>query len=440
ARGPNLDREIIDEALTINKDQYDQEVSPANRGNEEKFGKISPNPIPQHHGFRYVSSMPFMQEQRWLLDYGKYYEQERGIQLFQIWNRIVKLQIQMIQAKKDDNRKLFKDILKEVIRLKNKISPFISKDGVLFLLANAFDNVKNLGLEYLIREYDKQTLLTFMIEILNWVIDKVEDCYYYIDPQLHVYYDATNDSFIRDYAENTNWDFEKLGNPDSRFDLDCDPNQQLEISPDWGSKISLLSIGQERHFNFATKVAQPVDCFINEFFIKPDQSKGVMINDLVDTFTQYYQYHANKTLTYWRDRYGDSKHPNVKSSQTYNEQAINRLKKKGWNVINKVHRGMEPPQHDKYLLWANILKSNDPYYPSVIFNGQKCKFTLISMNNTKVTEDSTGKFKKDKSSERKESILPEEATHFGDAVDKRIWSKYGSLLTKHRTTFVEPRL
>ena len=66
------------------------------------------------------------------------------------------------------------------------------------------------------------------------------------------------------------------------------------------------------------------------------------------------------------------------------------------------------------------------------------KFTLISMNNTKVV-DKQGKFEKDKSSERKNSVMPEEATHFGDAVDKRIWTKYGGLLLKS-STFVSPRI
>jgi hypothetical protein len=60
------------------------------------------------------------------------------------------------------------------------------------------------------------------------------------------------------------------------------------------------------------------------------------------------------------------------------------------------------------------------------------------MNNTRVI-DKDGKFAKDKSSERSNSILPEEATHFGDAVDKRIWTKYGSLLI-NRSTFVDPRM
>jgi len=437
ARGPNIDREIVDEALTIRKDRYDQEVSPTNRGNEDHFGKLTANPVKQHHGFRYVSSMPYSQDQRWLLDFGKYYEEEAGIRIFDIWNRIVKLQLQLLEANEDNDTKLFKEIWNETVRLKRQITPFVSKDGVLFTLANAFDNIKNLGFSYIVREYKKQSLLTFLIEILNWIVDKVEDCYYHLDSQKHLYYDASNDSFLRDFAENNNWDMEKLSCPDSRFDLDCDPGKPIEIVPDWGAKISLFSVAQERNFNFATKIVEPTDCTINEFFVKPESS-GVMIDQIVDDVCTYYQHHIKKTVIYYRDRYGDSRQPNASSSKTYNQQAIERFEKNKWEVIQKVHRGQEPPQHDKYLLWVNILKGNDPRYPKVLFNAKKCKYTLISMNNTRLIE-SGNKYEKDKRSERNKSVLPEEATHFGDAVDKRIWAKYYNLLYR-TSSFIDPRL
>ena len=164
-----------------------------------------------------------------------------------------------------------------------------------------------------------------------------------------------------------------------------------------------------------------------------------MIDDLVDKVCGYYSLHPNKEVIYFRDRYGDSRQPNIKNSKTYNDQAIERFKKNGWNVESRVHKGMEPPQHDKYLLWMNILKGKDPRYPKFIINGRKCKYTLISMNNTRVI-DRNGKFEKDKTSEKKNSILPEEATHFGDAVDKRIWTKYGHLIYLNQNTFVSPRI
>ncbi len=200
-----------------------------------------------------------------------------------------------------------------------------------------------------------------------------------------------------------------------------------------------MSVGQERNYNFVTGIVEAVDCTINEFCIKPEDAKSVPVNDLVDMFCDYYESHPTKDLFYYRDRYGDHRQPNVKNSKPYNEQAIERFQKRGWNVFPRVHKGMEPPQHDKYLWWQNALKGKDPRYPSFIINGRKCKFTIISMNNTQVIEKN-GKFEKDKSSERKKTILPEEATHFGDAVDKRMWTKYGHLLYRTSSTFVDPRL
>ena len=85
ARGPNVDYEIADEALTLNKERYDQETSPKNRGNEELWGRSARRPIEWHHGFHYVSSMPHCIEQKWLTDFGKYYEDELGILIFSIW-------------------------------------------------------------------------------------------------------------------------------------------------------------------------------------------------------------------------------------------------------------------------------------------------------------------------------------------------------------------
>jgi hypothetical protein len=441
SRGPNVDYLILDEALTINKKRYNEETSPTNRGNEDKWGFLSKNPVPMHHGFHYVSSMPYSADQKWLLDYGKYYEEEKGIRIFEIWNRIVSVQMQLIDAKKQSNLNLFRDLLNETVRLRRQITPFVSQDGTLFTLANAIDNVRNVGFSYIMREYENLPLITFLVEIMNMILDVVEDCYYSIDNKKHVYYDSYNDSFLRDYAENTNWDFQKLGTPDSRFDMDCDPTKPLEISPDWGAKIALFTIGQERNFDFVSRLAIPTDNFINEFFIKPDQSPGVMINTLVDDFCNYYQHQQCREIIYYHDKYGDHKQPNAKNSETYNQQAIARFNKNKWRVVSKHHKGMEPPQHEKFLLWANILKkeNEDVIFPNIRFNGNKCKYTLISMNSTRVI-DKNGKFEKDKSSERRNSVLPEEATHFGDAADKRIWTKYYHLLNKRFSIFVPARI
>lgn len=255
-----------------------------------------------------------------------------------------------------------------------------------------------------------------------------------------MYYNATNDDYIRDFAEDTGFDWKRLGNnDDSRRDLDCNPNQPIELTPDWGSAASFLEVGQERNYDFVTKLLtrEPVDNNINEFFVKRDEEDDTMVNALMDKFCHYYRNHINKHVHYYRDRYGDARRANNKKS--YNELAVERLEKHGWTVEQHTHAGMEPPQHDKYLLWASILAEKDERFPKKRFNGSKCKYTLISMNNTRVIEDREGRFAKDKRSERNQSILPEEATHFGDAVDKRVWTKYGHLL-RQAYGFVDARI
>ena len=204
ARGPNVDYEILDEALTIDKELYDQETSPTNRGNEDLWGPNSGNFVPFHHCYHYVSSMPYSQTQKWLLDFAGYYETEAGLQIFSIWNRIFKLQMELIPAYYARDMKLYTLINNETIRLRKQILPFVSKSGVLLTLANAFDNIDNIGISYITREYEKQNLLTFMIEIMNIFLDTVEDCYYHLNEAKDFYFNATNDGFIRNMAENTN--------------------------------------------------------------------------------------------------------------------------------------------------------------------------------------------------------------------------------------------
>lgn len=399
-RGLNTDFEITDESLLINKERYDNEISATNRGNLTHFAHL-----PYHHGSHHTTSMPYTASAQWLLHAGNYYEEEAGIRIFDIWNRIVNMQLDLIQIEDPGE---FKNQWNEIVRVKKQIKPFVSKDGTLFTLSNAFDNLQNLGFSYIKDRFNKMTRLTFLIEIMNYILDKVEDCYYNINHELQVYYDSYNYSYI----DTLDYDFKKLGSPDSRFDEDCDPDNPLEMVVDWGSNISFMLICQRHRETFN---------FIKEFFVKPETGH-VMIDDIVDEFTKYYQYHHDRTVMFVRDKYGDEKQAN--SDRTYNDQAIDRLISKGWRVILVEYPGKEPPHHQKYLLWGNILKENNPVFPKVRFNGNNCKNYLIAMNNTNVVEKD-GKFKKDKSSEDKKSgVLPEEATHSTDAGDKIIWVNF----------------
>ena len=426
-RGANTDFEIVDEALTINKEQYDYEVVPTNRGNREFFGHV-----PFHHGYKYSTSMPPTKQGRWVLEYANYYENEAGIPLFDIWNRIVKMQMELLNL---ECPKQFSQLWNEIQRVKKRIIPFVSKNNVLFTLSNAFDNIKQLGLSYLKENQKKMPSLIFLVEMMNYLFDKVVDCFYSINEAKQLYYTGLDDRKILNFALENNYNMELLSKQSSSYDRDCNPSLPLEIVFDWGSSISVMSISQERNYDFNADITTQkiYQTFINEFFVKPDENKNLLIKELCNLFIDYYKSHTNKTIYYYRDRYGDNRNPNVLNSKSYNQQAIEYLKKSGWNVIEFVHKGMEPPQSDKYNLWGNILNEEDDNFPRVRFNALKCKYTLISMNNAKV-KDQDGKLAKDKGSERKSSgILPEEATHFSDAIDKIIWTKFSENIKQNKT-------
>lgn len=439
-RGKNIDFEIMDEALTINKEQYDYEVSPANRGNNEYFGPRSENPVSFHHGFKYSTSMPPTKAGRWILEYAKYYEEEKGVKLFSVWNRIVKMQIELLKL--TDPRQ-FADAWNEIVRLKHKIEPFLSKEGLLFTCSNAFDNLENLGLSYIRREYQKQPYLTFLIEVMNFLFDKVEDCFYSINEEKQIYYASDQSQMIMAMAKETNFDYKPediLGS--SVYDRDCNPSLPLEIVPDWGSAICLFSVSQTRNYDFVSgkTTQQEVHNIINEFFVKPDGNSNVLIKELCANFSRHYSKHANRELHYYKDKYGDSRNPNIVKSKTYNQLAVEYLTAAGWTVIEHEHPSMEPPQSDKYVLINSILKEDNPELPLFRINGTRCRYTLISMNNAMVKEFD-GQLKKDKSSERRGSgVLPEEATHFSDAVDKILWTKYGTIVKRDGGDFVPVRM
>jgi len=427
-RGANIDYEIMDESLTINKEQYDQEVSPTVRGNMEFFGEKSKKPINIHHGFKYSTSMPPTKTGRWVLEYAKYYQEEAGIPLFVIWNKIVKQQIELLDI---EDPKQFKDAWNEIARLKAQIRPFVSKDGILFTLSNAFDNLDFVGLSYIKENKKKLPLLIFLVEIMNFLFDKVEDCFYAINDERQIYYSGLDEELLKNLAKDTDFDLEQLSSQNSIQDRDCNTAIPLEIVPDWGSAISLFCVCQTRNFDYKTGLTsqRPVFNFINEFYSKPEGNSNILIKELCDQFCNYYKSHQNRRLLYYRDRYGDHKNPAVVNSKSFNEQAIEYLTKRGWNIEEIVHKGMEPPMSDKYLLWGMILREEDPTLPIIRINGNKCKFTLISMNNAMVKEVD-GKLQKDKTSERKGSgVLPEEATHFSDAADKIVWTKFSDRIS-----------
>ncbi len=55
--------------------------------------------------------------------------------------------------------------------------------------------------------------LSFIIELLNYMVDRIDDCYYRLDER-HIYYNAYNDDYIRDFAEDSDYNWQQLDSSD----------------------------------------------------------------------------------------------------------------------------------------------------------------------------------------------------------------------------------
>lgn len=433
-RGTNLDFIMADEVLELDEEQFKKEAVPANRGNIEHFGKRGHHPCGLHHGTHLTTSMPWTQKGRWILKDADYYMEEHNCDILRIWNRVVAVQEQLLDTTTPAQ---FAECWNEAEDIRRQMPPRLSRDGRLFLLSNAFDNIQFLGLNYIRAMRDNLTKTEFAIEVLNRHIEAVSDCFYALNAEKQIYHTGMDENAALQAVTRMGFAPESAAAlRSSTFDMDCDPTLPLEICPDWGSAISLFVVCQTRRneLDFSSGRAVPLASAdreteyvyqINEFYRKPDQQGNALIEKLADDFCEYYARHATRHIIYYRDRYGDHRNPNVASSKSYNQQAIDALESRGWHVTERGHKGMEPPQNEKYLLWADILAENGKCPVRFRINGMRCRQTVISMNNAPVKE-SNGKFEKDKSSERTGSgTPPEEATHFSDAIDKLVWTKYG---------------
>lgn len=394
SRGLNVDGFLGDEALLFNKEKLDADLSATNRGNGQYFGKN-----PKHHGVFLFSSMPWGDQGRWLLEKGKYYEND-GIDLIDRQNELIEAQVRFIDAETDEERlHIWRE---QVVKLMQDIRyyPSAANKGTFYSEANAFDNIQNLGLQYLLDQRRFMTDFTFMIEIMNRRPTTVEGGFYpKLNQAVHVV-EAAND----DYVLGLEYNLKKLSAEDSRMDSDCRTHLPIVGAVDWGGKISVLTLGQKHDDTREYRL-------LKGMYVKHPQ----MVSDLANAFCDYYQYHLRKELVFLEDaEWGNNRNPN--SPWTLNETFIKVLQSRGWR-ITRANLGRVPGHPTRYLVGQEVLAEQDPRRYRMRFNKVNTKDVVQAMLLAPVGQDTKGNISKIKTSERKESFPQEHATHFTDTVD-----------------------
>jgi hypothetical protein len=406
ARGLNLDGILADESLTLNKEKFDDEVMPANRGNERQAWAGHR----LHHGVFHFTSMPYGNQGKWLLEGRKHYEAS-GKDYESLSRELVKLQLKYIDNKDRETRRL---VWKDIQAITRELRYYIDEDGQLYSQANVFENLTNVGIRYLEQQRRGLPDFTFRVELLNQLPTSVEAGFYpTLDTSKHAY-EGFNYGHLDDGEEFNLKRLQRLAEfPDSRQDADCDTTLPLRIAPDWG-KASFITVGQVHSKAREYRM-------LKGFYVKHPE----LIRHLAKKFTDYYAFHINKRVVFFEDaEYGNSRVPN--SDESYNQMFVRFLREAGWKVeVKKL--GRVPSYQARYLLAHELLAELDPQLPRIRFNKHHCKDLLIAMQMTEIKEGPKG-IEKNKAGEKLASVPVEEAPHFTDTFDLHLLSIDDSIL------------
>lgn len=391
SNGTSVDGIDGDEAKLLNGERLRSEAFPANRGPIKAFeGNI------HHHGWHFTTDMPTGKSGRWILDVEKSCDFDKVNEILKVEGIIQKKMQKRAKLKQSGQAKIDKDIAllrRYLLELRTKL--------VHFQVGSSLDNIDALGVDYIrnmMRDLNKNE---FGASILNIKKKLVDNAFYSdFDEEKHGY-------FAYDYHEfeNIGYDFERLKAADNaNIDADYNTNLPLHIGLDYNKRITPMSIAQ---------VSDGVIRLINGIH----SLEPLKLKDTLKAFCDYYKNHENKTVYYWFDHTTTNEYAHTTGTQW--EEVVEYLRANDWNVIDK-YIGKASGHERRFNMYGHLL-NEDGHYPYVLrVNRERCKYLVLSINNTGTKQTKNG-FGKDKSSELKENFPAEESTHYAEGLDMMIW-------------------
>jgi hypothetical protein len=416
-RGLNTDGVLVDEALNLDKEHFDEEIAPTVRANQTQFSAV-----PFHLGMFFFSSMPYSTNAEWLTHNIEYYNKD-GVDQEKRMNSLINLQIDFLKEQSIiQKQKLWSEInkVRSTIRWYPKNVDRISS---LYIESNAFDNIRVLGYDYIYNLYKTTSTIRFMTEIMNKRMTKPEGGFYAkFDRDVHTYkrffLDRSKGVFDYDRIEEDlgeTFNIDKAIEGSCLKDNDCISSEPLYLGVDFGGNINCAVVGQfletRNQFNF-----------IKDFFVKTPET----LDELAENIAKYYYYHQNKLVYFYYDRFGNQDVGN--SKMTYAQQFASILEDKGFTV-QKLTVGLNPKHMDKYLLWSRLL-SEESGVPVIRFNYYNCRDLIYSIEGAEL-EERRGEWRKKKSNEGKNLETEEREQHLSDACDYVVFSLFRSYLSQH---------
>lgn len=382
ANGLSIDWIVVDEAKFINREKFDAEIVPANRGNRHLYGHLS-----CHHSIMYCSDRWYGSEALWIdeLEQKVTHDQNRLIEALSIESENLKLNL--LNKEYSDS---YKDKIRARINNLEKNLNELRSTAVYFSYASAIENLTVLGIDYLKEQEEALPMSMFLVTVLNERRKGAKSPFYpHLDRKYHCYNSFNNE--LLDYHNQS---------IDCQSDEDLLPGKPLYIAIDPGAVINTMVIAQ-----FDDKGNIRV---INTLYVK----KPSKTYHLIEKFCDYYEKHDCKKVVYYYNHTHTADHG--ATEVTYHGIITKILKKNKWNYADVYFPAVMEPK-ERYQLTSSYLERNEDG-PRITFNEINCEFLLISMEDAD-TEEHKGMLRKDKSSERSKTIPQERATHFSDAFD-----------------------
>lgn len=382
-RGYSFDAVQADEALTLKEDHLKQEVLAANRGNNHKFKDNI-----YHHGIEYWTSKPYVGMGKWIDKLGSYYVDELDIDVLAANNAAAEIMLQFIDSQSKAERVELWPKIAEHLRS----NPYqVSRGGIYYNEAVVFDNINNLGWQYLKTLRQSMPDYMFRVEVLNIGINAPSERFYILDEGARYdppsYYENHGIHLVNSHTV-------------TPYDLDTDlvRTEPLDIACDANASINTLVVGQQVGNEYR---------ILNGIYVK----KALTI-DNAQRFCDYYANHQKKHVRFYYDHtfiYVDAGRP-----ESFKDQYVKVLRLNGWSV-DEHYIGQAASHHSRYETINQILTNQANTLP-VRFNRQRCKDVWLALESTGIRH-SNGQFKKDKRAEADPKAAQEHTTHYTDAFD-----------------------
>lgn len=388
ANGITIDWIYGDEAKLLNREKYQTELIPANRGVVPAF---SGNPY--HHGITLTTDMPVGTAGRWLLDYIDKMNREA---VNQIWALQVARYQLIYWLRKTSSEKHKKALQLQVEVVDAELNDL--RRGLLYYHeASTLDNIHALGIDYIKQQIRDSTPFQFDTQILNLRPLKLEDGYYPdLDEEIHGYFPEETGYLI-------NLDFRSLSGAtlDCRKDGDLDMDLPIHIALDYNRRIHPLVAAQV--YTDQIRVIKGMHS------LYPGKLKHVL-----QSFIEYYRPQRRKVVYYWYDQTAVGEQHESRIC----DEVMDTLTAAGWVVI-PLYIGKNTFHEVRYRMWGHLLNEDGTYSKKLRMNRENCDKLFLSMYLAPAEQRKDG-FGKDKKSEKDENFPAEEATHYSEAADTLI--------------------